>query len=321
MSKVLITRAVPERFLEDLRQTAEVTVYPEELKPMTREQFLDESKDKTVVITMLSDRVDQEFMDHCPELKAVINLAVGYDNIDLDYAAAKGIIVCNTPDVLTETTAELAFTLMLVTARRIIEAAQMVQDSRWIGWAPYLMAGQDVYGKTVGIYGMGAIGRAFARRCSGFGMTILYHNRSRQEAAESELGVKYADFDELITTSDYVVCTAPLTAETAGKFNKDVFSRMKEDAIFINIGRGGHVIEEDLLHAVQHRKILAAGLDVLAEEPINKNHPFLAEPNIVVLPHIGSASVETRDAMIQLCVDNARRIINGEQPLTPVKMN
>ncbi|TDM12546.1 2-hydroxyacid dehydrogenase [Macrococcus lamae] len=319
MNKILITRAVPERFLNDLQQMSEVTMYPEELKPMPREAFLEQSNDKTVVITMLSDKVDREYIDNCPELKAVINLAVGYDNIDLDYAAEKGIIVCNTPDVLTETTAELAFTLMLVTARRITEAAEMVQSGGWVGWSPYLMAGKDVYGKTVGIYGMGMIGQAFAQRCKGFGMKILYHNRSRHEEAEQGIGVSYAEFDELIKESDYVVCTAPLTDETKGKFNKEVFQQMKNDAIFINIGRGGHVIEEDLLQAVQNQDILAAGLDVLAVEPIKEDHPFLKEPNIVILPHIGSASVETRDAMIQLCVDNARHILNSEEPLTAVK--
>ncbi len=318
MNKVLITREVPERFLTDLKQVADVEMYPEQQKPMPREALLAQSKDKTVVITMLSDQIDKEYLDSCPDLKAVINLAVGYDNIDVDYAAQKGIVICNTPDVLTETTAELGFTLMVVTARRIIEAAAMVQNGEWTGWSPYLMAGKDVYGKTVGIYGMGAIGQAFARRCIGFGMTVLYHNRSRHEQAEHELGVTYADFDELIATSDYVVCTAPLTEETRNKFDQQVFKQMKSDAIFINIGRGGHVVEEDLLHAVKNQEILAAGLDVLAAEPIDSDHPFLNEPNIVVLPHIGSASVETRDAMIQLCIDNARYVINGEHPLTPV---
>lgn len=315
--KILVTRQIPERFIEELQSVADVEMYGEKLKAMPREELLNKSRDADVVITMMSDQIDREYLDSCPELKAVINLAVGYDNIDVDYAKEKGVIVCNTPDVLTETTAELGFTLMLITARRIIEAAQLVAAGEWKGWEPYLMAGTDVYRKSVGIYGMGSIGTAFARRCKGFDMDIMYHTRSRHEDAERELGAKYVSFDELLQ-ADYIVCTAPLTKETADIFNKDTFRKMNDHAIFINIGRGGHVVEEDLLAAVQNGDIAAAGLDVLREEPIKEGHPFLKENKIVVLPHIGSATVETRDAMIQLCVDNAKQVIRGQEPKTPV---
>jgi len=316
--KVLVTRQIPVRFIEDLKTVADVEMYHEKLKVMPREELLNKSQDADVVITMMSDLIDREYLNHCSNLKAVINLAVGYDNIDVDYANDKGIIVCNTPDVLTETTAELGFTLMLVTARRIIEAAHLVESGEWKGWEPYLMAGKDIHRKSVGIYGMGSIGTAFARRCKGFGMEIMYHTRTRHEDAEKELGAQYVSFEEILK-ADYVVCTAPLTEETENIFNKEVFQKMNDDSIFINIGRGGHVVEEDLLEAIQNSEIGAAGLDVLREEPIKEGHPFLKEKNIVVLPHIGSATVETRDAMIQLCVDNAKHIINGEEPETPVK--
>ncbi|TDM03738.1 2-hydroxyacid dehydrogenase [Macrococcus carouselicus] len=317
--KILVTRQIPERFIDELKEAAEVVMHDDTLQPMPRDKFIEESRDAGVVITMMSDKVDREYLDACENLKAVINLAVGFDNIDVRYANENNITVCNTPDVLTETTAELAFTLMLVTARRIVEAAELVQKGEWQGWEPYMMAGKDVAGKSVGIFGMGSIGTAFARRCKAFGMDIMYNTRSRHEDAERELGARHVDFSELLQ-SDYVVCTAPLTEETKEIFNKDAFNRMKGDAIFINIGRGGHVVEEDLLAAVQAGEIAAAGLDVLRQEPIQDDHPFLDEKRIVVLPHIGSATVETRDAMIQLCVDNAKQIMKGEEPKTPVKV-
>ncbi|MCH4984953.1 2-hydroxyacid dehydrogenase [Macrococcoides goetzii] len=318
--KVLITRSIPKHYVEQLESVAEVEVYPETIKPMPREALLESSKDKSIVISMLSDTIDKEFIDNNPDLKAVINLAVGYDNIDIDYARSKDITVCNTPDVLTETTAELAFTLMFVTARRIIEANELVKGGNWVGWSPYLLAGVDVYKKTVGIFGMGNIGTALAKRCIGLNMHVQYHNRSEIEAAKA-LGANYLSFDELLETSDFIICTAPLTNETKNIFNKDAFKKMKSSAIFINIGRGGHVVENDLLEAIQNEEIYAAGVDVLNNEPVGKEHPFLSEKRITVLPHIGSATVGTRNAMIELCIKNAELIIEGKKPVSEVKNN
>lgn len=319
MSKIVISRKIPDQFVQQLEHHAEVMMHEDTLQPMPRERLLAESKDADIIISMMSDQINRELLDQCNHLKAVINLAVGFDNIDVAYAEEQHVIVCNTPDVLTETTAELAFTLMLVTARRIIEAAAVVNEGRWKGWEPYMMAGRDVYQKSVGIYGMGSIGTAFARRCKGFDMEILYHTRSRHEQAEQELGARYAAFEELLQ-ADYIVCTAPLTDETKDIFDQAAFSKMKSDAVFINIGRGGHVVEEDLLKAVQTGQIGAAGLDVVRNEPIAADHPFLSEERIVILPHIGSATVETRDAMIQLCVDNAVNVLKSTEPLTPVHL-
>lgn len=315
---VLVTRSIPKRYIDQLKSLAAVEVYPETMQPMPREALLASSKDKSIIISMLSDQIDKEFIDNSPKLKAVVNLAVGYDNIDIDYAHQKGITVCNTPDVLTETTAELAFTLMLVTARRIIEANELVKEGNWVGWSPYLLAGLDVYKKTVGIFGMGNIGTALAKRCTGLNMHVQYHNRSESEAAKA-LGANYVSFDELLETSDFIICTAPLTNETKNIFNKDAFKKMKSSAIFINIGRGGHVVEDDLLEAIQNEEIYAAGVDVLNNEPVGKEHPFLAEKRITVLPHIGSATVGTRNAMIELCVENTKLIIDGKQPVSEVK--
>ncbi|MGV2874697.1 D-glycerate dehydrogenase [Macrococcus capreoli] len=316
--KVLITRSIPDHFIARLRQLAEVEVYPETIKAMPKNALLEAAKDKEIIISMLSDKIDKDFIDRNPQLKAVINLAVGYDNIDIEYARSKGIIVCNTPDVLTETTAELGFTLMLTTARRIVEASELVKTGNWVGWSPYLLAGLDVYGKTVGIYGMGSIGVALARRCKGINMHIQYHNRSESQYA-AELEADYVSFDELLETSDFIVCTAPLTNETKGIFNHAAFNKMKSSAIFINIGRGGHVVDEDLLEAIQSESIYAAGVDVLNNEPVGKDHPFLTDNRITVLPHIGSATVDTRDAMIELCIKNAELILQDKSPVSQVK--
>lgn len=319
MDKILVARKIPENFIEQLSEIAEVDMWHDELEPMPREEFLERSKDANVVITTLSEKIDKTFFENCDALKGVVNLAVGFDNIDLELAKSNGVIVTNTPDVLTETTAELGFTLMLTAARRIVEAVKYVEDGNWKSWGPYLLAGKDVHGSTVGIFGMGAIGEAFARRLKGFNCDVLYHNRSRKEDVEQQLDVQYATMDELLSESDFVVCTAPLTDETKHMFNQSTFEKMKNSAIFINIGRGGHVVEEDLVNAIEQNQIFGAALDVVDEEPIAMDHPFLKMDRVIVVPHIGSSSENTRNDMVQLCIDNANNIIKGEEPLTPVK--
>ncbi|RIO85390.1 D-glycerate dehydrogenase, partial [Staphylococcus haemolyticus] len=285
---------------------------------MTREKLLKELEDVDACFITLSEKIDATCLEHAKHVKVIANMAVGFDNIDVKLAQEKGIVVTNTPRVLTETTAELGFTLMLTVARRIVEAEKYVQDGEWKSWGPYLLSGKDVHGSTVGIYGMGDIGKSFARRLHGFNTTILYHNRSRHEDAETELNASYVSFDTLLADSDFVVCTAPLTPETENKFNKDAFSKMKNDAIFINIGRGAIVDEDALIDALDNHEIGGCGLDVLREEPIKLDHPLLKMENAVILPHIGSASVATRDRMIQLCVDNIAAILKGAKPLTPI---
>lgn len=317
--KVLVARQLPNKFIQQIEQFAEVDVWDSELEPMPREQFLKRAADATIVITTLSEKIDETFFESAPKIKGVLNLAVGYDNIDIDLAHNKGVIVTNTPEVLTETTAELGFTLMLTAARRIVEAVEYVENGEWKSWGPYLLAGKDVHGSTVGIYGMGAIGEAFARRLKGFNCKVIYHNRSKKEKAEKELNVEYRNMDELLAESDFVVCTAPLTSETKGIFNKETFKKMKDSAILINIGRGGHVVESDLIEAIKQKEILGAALDVVENEPIAMDHPFLEMKQVIVVPHIGSSSINTRDHMVQLCVDNAKQIIAGSEPVTPVK--
>lgn len=318
MAKILVTRKIPDHFVQQLEQFGEVEMWDEALVPMPRSKFLTAIKDAIACFITLSEQIDHEVIAQAPHLRIVANMAVGYDNIDISLAKSRDIVVTNTPDVLTETTAELGFTLMLSVARRIVEAEKYVQDGRWTSWGPYLLSGKDVYGSTVGIFGMGAIGQAFARRLSGFNTRTLYHNRSRREDVERELKVTYADFDTLLEESDFVICTAPLTAETKNKFNAEAFQAMKQDAIFINIGRGAIVDEDALVFALEQGDIAGCGLDVLREEPINEKHPLLSMPNAVILPHIGSASVKTRNRMIQLCIDNIVAVLQQQAPLTPV---
>ncbi|MCG1010101.1 D-glycerate dehydrogenase [Salinicoccus sp. ID82-1] len=318
MKKIVITRKINPTMIQKLEKDFRVVLWDEAEKPMPRDRFLEETADAHGVLTMLSDKVDEEMLSNARNLKVVANLAVGYDNIDLESAKQHNVIITNTPDVLTETTAELAFTLMLTAARRVLEANRQLMAGEWSGWSPYHMAGTDIFGKTVGIFGMGSIGAAFARRLSGFRTKVLYHNRSQSELGET-LGAEYVSFEDLLSASDFVLCAAPLTDETKHRFDKEAFQRMKDSAFFINIGRGAHVVEADLARAVETGQIRGAALDVFENEPIGKDHPFVNMDNMTLLPHIGSASVDTRNNMMNLCVNNIMEVLNGGNPITPVK--
>ncbi|WP_078379111.1 2-hydroxyacid dehydrogenase [Sutcliffiella halmapala] len=320
MSKpyVFITRKISEEVLAPLMEIAEVHSWNSESEAVPREVLLKEANKADALLTMLSDSVDQALLTQAPNLKVIANLAVGFDNIDVKVATEQGIAVCNTPDVLTETTADLTFGLMLATARRLTEAETYVKEGNWQSWSPYLLAGSDVHHKTIGIVGMGKIGQAVARRAKGFGMEILYHNRSRNDVAENELGAMYCSFDELLTEADYVVCLTPLTEETKHLFDADAFKRMKPSSIFVNVGRGQVVDETALIDALSKKEIAGAGLDVFYQEPIGADHPLLKLPQVVALPHIGSASVETRTIMMELCRDNIIAVLNDKRPKTLV---
>ena len=318
MQKIVVSRKIPQKFIKQLEDIGEVEVWDASLTPMPREKFLTALKDATACFVTLSEIMDEEVIEAAPNLKVIANMAVGYDNIDIDLMQSKGIVVTNTPGVLTETTAELGFTLMLAVARRVVEAETYVQNGEWQSWGPYLFAGKDLYQANVGIYGMGDIGKAFARRLKGFNTNIMYHNRTRHKDDEEALGALYVSFETLLKESDFVICTAPLTEETRDKFDDKAFKMMKKDAIFINIGRGAVVDEEALVKALQNEEIKACGLDVLREEPIDMQHPLLSMNNATILPHIGSASVITRDRMIQLCIDNIKLVLDEKDPKTPV---
>lgn len=317
---VFITRKVPEQLLTELYEMAEVKMWEHEDVPVSNEVLKKELERADGLFSLVSDPVQSEQLSNCPNLKVIANMAVGYDNIDVELATSKGIVVCHTPDVLTDTTADLTFALLLATARRIPEATRYITNDEWSQWSPYLLAGTDVHHKTIGIVGMGRIGEAVARRAKGFDMTILYHNRTRKTGAEQEIGARYCTFEEVLKESDYVVCLAPLTPETKELFDEKAFQQMKDSAIFINASRGGLVKESALVEALKNGVIKGAGLDVFAEEPIRANHPLVLLPNVVAIPHIGSATVGTRDAMVEMTVQNIVRSLRGEQPIAAVNL-
>ena len=260
-------------------------------------------------------KVDEALLERAPLLKVVSNISVGYDNLDIEELTKRGILATNTPDVLTETTADTIFGLLLATARRIPELDKYVKEGNWTGKLSPSLFGVDVHGKTLGIIGMGKIGQAIAKRGRfGFGMDILYHNRSRKPEAEAKLGAKYMEMDDLLQQADFVCLMAPQTADTVHLISAREFNLMKETAIFVNGSRGALVNEADLVAALKEGRILAAGLDVYEKEPIGKDHPFLRLPNLVTLPHIGSATLETRRKMEELACRNLIAGLKGEKP-------
>jgi glyoxylate reductase len=247
-------------------------------------------------------------------LKVVSNMAVGYNNIDVAAATKRGIAVTNTPGVLTETTADLTFALLLATSRRLIEAADYLRKGEWKTWSPMQLTGLDIYGTTLGIIGMGRIGEAIAKRAAGFDMNVLYCNRSRKPEVEKTLGIAYADMDTLLGTSDFIVVLTPYSSETINLIGAEQFARMKRTAVLINTARGGIVNEDALYEALSSGRIWAAGLDVFETEPAAPNHRLFSLSNVTALPHIGSASVQTRTKMAMLAVQNVALAVNGQQP-------
>ncbi|KPQ27427.1 MULTISPECIES: 2-hydroxyacid dehydrogenase [unclassified Halomonas] len=258
-------------------------------------------------------------LDAAPQLEVIATISVGYDNIPVDELTKRGIMLCNTPDVLTETTADTGFTLIMATARRAVELAEWVKAGQWQSSIGPDRFGSDVHGKTLGMVGFGRIGQAVARRGAlGFGMQVLYSNASPKPALEKELGAQRRELNELLAEADFVCVTVPLTANTERLIGAREFAQMKPSGIFINIARGKVVDESALIHALENGVIHAAGLDVFEQEPLPASSPLPKMPNVVALPHIGSATHETRDAMAQRAVDNIRLALQGERPISLV---
>jgi len=314
---VFVTRRVAAEIISFLEEVAEVEIWEEE-SAVPREVLMEKAKKADALFTMLTEKVDEEVLANASQLRIVANMAVGYDNIDVNAAKSKGVIVTNTPDVLTEATADLVFALLLATGRRLIEANRFLHNGEWSTWNPYLLAGQRCHGASLGLIGMGRIGEAVAKRAKGFDMQILYHNRRRRTEVEEALGARYVDLDELLRQADYVVVLTPLTAETRGLIGERELSLMKETAVFINASRGGTVDEQALYRALVEKWIWAAGLDVFQTEPVPVDHPLLTLPNVVALPHIGSATYETRNQMARMAAENIAAVLTGKEPLTPV---
>lgn len=308
--KAFVTRELPKEALDIVCAVADIEVWPEPTPP-PRELLLQKVADIDGLLCLLTDRIDDELLDCAPRLKVVSQMAVGYDNIDVAACARRGIPVGHTPGVLTETTADLTFALLLATARRIVEADHYTRSGEWRTWYPMLLTGPDVHHATLGIVGMGRIGYEVAKRARGFDMHILYTDVQRNAAAEQNFGARYVDMDTLLAESDFVTVHTPLLPETRHLIGAAQFAKMKPTAVFINTSRGPVVDQKALYEALKNKQIAAAGLDVYEVEPLPLEDPLLTLDNAVLLPHIGSASVATRIKMAVLAAENLVAGLHG----------
>lgn len=311
--RVFVTRSLPGDALERLGESAELSVWEEELPPPP-EELRRQAAACHALLTLLTDRVDGELLDAAPDLVVVSNMATGFDNVDLATATERAVLVTRTPGVLAETVADFTFALLLAAARRIAEADRYVRTGRWRTWGPSVLLGRDVHGATLGIVGLGGVGTEVAKRARGFGMEVLYFSRTRKPALERRYRLTYAPLDELLRRSDFVSLHAALTPETRGLIGRRELSLMKETAILVNTGRGPLVDQTVLAQALASGQIAGAALDVTDPEPIAADDPLLTLENVVITPHIASASVGTRSRMAEMAVDNLLTALAGRVP-------
>ncbi len=317
--RVFVARRIPEAGLASIRDTCEALVWEDELPP-SRADLLAGVAGRDGILTLLTDRVDSELLDVAgPRLRVVSNYAVGYDNVDVAACTARGVAVGNTPGALTETTADFAFALLMAAGRRLPEGDRFVRTGGWRTWGPLLLLGADIHGATLGIVGFGRIGQAVARRASGFGMTVLYHNRTPvPEETERALGVTRVDLDELLAHSDFVSLHVNLTAETRGLIDAARLRSMRPTAILVNTARGPVVDQRALYEALRDGVIAGAALDVTDPEPIAPDDPLLSLDQCLVVPHIASATHATRGRMAEMAAANLIAGVRGERLPTPV---
>lgn len=316
--RVAVTRTLPElgeRLLSEAeargeiqctRWTNEVPPFPQELARLVH--------GADGVISLLTEPITADMLEAEPQIKVVSNFAVGYDNIDVPAATARGVAVCNTPGVLTDATADMAFSLLMAAARRIPEAVDYVRDGKWKTWGPNLLLGQDITGATLGIIGFGRIGKEMARRGTGFGMRLLACDEYQDKAAAKEIGATFVDLEQLLRESDFVSLHCSLTPETRHLIGAEQLALMKPSAVLINAARGPVVDTDALVEALRSGTIWAAGLDVTDPEPLPANHPLVSLPNCVVVPHIASATIATRNEMARLAVENCLAVLTGAKP-------
>jgi glyoxylate reductase len=317
--KVFVARVIPEDGLAPIRDACDATIWEDELPP-PRAALLDAIRGCDGVLTLLTDRVDDEFLDAAGgDLKVVSNYAVGFDNIDVPACTRRGIPAGNTPGVLTETTADLAFALLMAAARRLAEGDRYVRDGRWKTWGPLLLLGPDVHDATIGIVGFGRIGQAMARRARGFGMTVLYHDVARADPAiELDFDATFLPLEELLARSDFVSLHVNLTPQTAGLIDAEKLSWMKPTAVLVNTSRGPVIDGTALAEALRAGTIFAAALDVTDPEPIPMDHPLVGLDNCLIVPHIASASRATRGRMAEMAAANLLAGLRGDRLPTPV---
>jgi glyoxylate reductase len=312
--KVYVTRELSERGLKIIKENFDAEVWPE-YAPPPKKVIIEKAKNVDALVTLLSDKIDAEVFEAAPNLKIVAQMAVGFDNIDVQEATKRSIYVTNTPEVLTETTADFAWALLMTVARRVAEADKYVRTGQWkVGWHPSMMLGRDVYGATIGIVGAGRIGYALAKRAKGFDMKILYYDVIPRPEMEKELGAKPVNLDELLKESDFVSIHVSLMKETQHLINAEKLRLMKRTAYLINNARGPIVDEKALYRALKEGRIAGAGLDVFEQEPTPVDNPLLKLDNVVVAPHISSASQETRSRMAEIAAENLVAFFEGRKP-------
>jgi len=317
--KVFITREIPEVGLKKLKDAGIEIVEWKEKRELTQPELIEYCKQCDALIAAGYNKMDAHFLDECRHLKVIALHSVGYDNVDIAEADRLKIPVGNTPGVLSGPTADIAFLLMLAVSRKAFYLHQKILNGDWKFFEPTANLGIQLYDKTIGIYGLGNIGFEMAKRCVGaFNMKVIYHNRHRNLPAEEQLKAVYVSFQELLERSDVLSVHTNLSKETLGKFDKAVFEKMKRTSIFINTARGAIHNEQDLIAALQNGTIWGAGLDVTNPEPMKKDNPLLTMPNAAVLPHIGSATIETRDEMANIATENVIAALNGKRIPFPV---
>ena len=309
---VYVTRPIPQPAIDLLGNKCDVNMNPDDTA-VTQQELVEKVKGKDGVLCLLTDTIDEQVIDAADRAKIFANFAVGYDNIDVDAATRRGILVTNTPGVLTDTTAELAWALVFTAARRTAEADRFTRKGRFVGWSPTLLLGQDITGKTLGVVGAGRIGTAFAEKSRGFRMKILYHDVKPNADFEKRTGGTYVSLETLLEQSDVISLHVPMTPTTVHLIGEEELNKMKSTAILVNTSRGPVVDEQALAEALKNGQIAGAGLDVYEEEP-NINPALLTLDNVVLAPHIGSASVETRTKMAVMAAENLLAALRGEVP-------
>jgi glyoxylate reductase len=312
--RVAVTRKIPERGLCLLREFGDVVVWPEPLPP-SRAQLVEFANGAHGLLSLLTEPVDAELLEQLPAVRVVSNFAVGFDNIDVPACSERGVAVCTTPDVLTDTTADFAFALLLASARKVVEAANAVPRGEWKTWEPLGYLGQDVAGATLGVIGLGRIGAAMAKRARGFGMRILYSDAIARPEEEREFGAERVDLEKLLKTSDFISLHVPLTPETSGMIGAAQLAMMKPNAVLVNTSRGPVVDNDALADALENGTIWGAALDVTDPEPLPADHRLVRLPNCIITPHVASATEETRAKMSELAARNLIAVLSGEQPL------
>lgn len=314
---VFVTRRIPDVGLNAIIAEFQTIIWEQETPP-SKSDIIQNAQGCSGIVTLLSDPIDTEVIESLPQLEVISQYAVGYDNIDISAATRRGIIVTNTPGVLTETTADLTWTLIMSACRRIVEADRYVREGEWkVAWGPKMLLGRDIHRSTLGIIGLGRIGKAVARRATGFSMRILYHSRTRNDDTkelERETRAERTNLETLLQESDIVTIHVPLNEDTRDMIASHELAIMKPGAVLVNTSRGSVVDENALYHSLKSGHLGGAGLDVFRQEPVSLQNPLLELPNVVVAPHVGSATIATRDKMAQICAENLIAALGGTIP-------